>query len=88
MPDFQLIALGILIFCSALLVLSFLPAVKSKMQGVSVARPKKAKSSKRQKTETPSTDAQQIILDAINILQLKMADLTQKVQQLEDASAL
>jgi len=58
------------------------------MQGVSVARPKKAKPSKRQKTETPSTDAQQIILDAINILQLKMADLTQKVQQLEDASAL
>lgn len=68
---------------------SFLPAVKSKMQSVSAGRPKKVKQSKQQKTETPSTDAQRIILDATNILQLKMANVTQKINELiEDTAKL
>ena len=59
------------------------------MQGISVARPKKVKQSKQQKTETSPTDAQQTILDAINILQLKMADVTQKINELiEDTAKL
>jgi len=59
------------------------------MQGISVARPKKVKQSKQQKTETSPTDAQQTILDAINILQLKMANVTQKINELiEDTAKL
>jgi hypothetical protein len=89
MPEFQLIALGILIFCSALLVVSFLPAVKSKMQSVSTTRPKKTKPSKQQKTQTPSSDAQQTILDAINIMQLKMTALAEEINQItEDVGKL
>jgi len=90
MQEFQLIAIAILIFCSALLALSFLPAVKSKTQSISVSIPKKTKQPKRhQKTPAPSTDAQQIILDAINILHLKVANINQKINELmEDVAKL
>jgi len=46
-------------------------------------------SKQRRKIETSSTNTQQIILDAVNILQIKIANLTQKINELiEDASKL
>jgi len=78
MPELQLIALGILIVCASLLILSFLPGLKSKMKK---NRSPMTKPVKLQKPKS-ITENQQVILDAINIVHVKMTRLTQKVDKL------